>query len=93
MQALTWIILEGIDIATIIFSIWAFIDVIRRRPDAFPAVDRQSKNLWLALTGGSALVALATFSPIGLLGIASIVITAVYFVDVRKRIIEITGPR
>jgi Protein of unknown function (DUF2516) len=93
VYGLTSLIEWAIDIATIIFSIFAFIDVARRRSDAFPAVDRQTKPLWLGLTGGAALVSLATFNPLGLLGIAAIVVTAVYLLDVRKRIIEITGGR
>ena len=59
------------------------------RPDAFPAIGRQSKGLWLALTGGATLVALAWFSPIGILGIASIVIASVYLLDIRPKVAEI----
>ena len=64
-------------------SAWAFIHCLRTRADAFPAIGRQSKGLWLALTGGATLVSLAWFSPIGILGIASIVIAAVYLLDIR----------
>jgi hypothetical protein len=36
-------------------KVWAFIDCLRRRPDAFPAIGRASKVLWLILTGVSML--------------------------------------
>ena len=49
--------------------------------------------MWLALTGGATLVSLATFSPIGILGIASIVIAGVYLLDIRPKIAEITSGR
>ncbi len=89
MNSLTTMILWAIDIATLIGSAWAFIHCLRTRPDAFPAIGRQSKGLWLALTGGATLVSLAWFSPIGILGIASIVIASVYLLDIRPKIAEI----
>lgn len=90
---LTSSILWAIDIATIIAAVFSFVDCLRRREDAFPAIGRHSKGLWLALTGGSALVAIARFYPIGMLGIAAIVICGIYLLDIRPRIIEITGGR
>ena len=93
MSFLTNWILWIIGFGTLIVSAWAFIDCIRARPDAFPAIDRQSKGMWLALTGGATLVSLATFSPIGILGIASIVIAGVYLLDIRPKIAEITSGR
>jgi hypothetical protein len=93
LSGLTNMILLVIDLATIGAAGFSFIDCLRRRPDAFPAIGRSSKNLWLALTGGSTLVALAFFSPIGILGIAAIVISGIYLLDIRPRIQEITGQR
>ena len=93
MSFLTDWILWIIGFGTLIVSAWAFIDCIRARPDAFPAIGRQSKGMWLALTGGATLVSLATFSPIGILGIASIVIAGVYLLDIRPKIAEITSGR
>jgi hypothetical protein len=93
MNFLTYWITLAIGLATLVASAWAFIDCARARPDAFPAIGRQSKGLWLALTGGATLVSLATFSPIGILGIASIVIAGVYLMDIRPRIAEITAGR
>jgi hypothetical protein len=89
MNLLTNAILMVIGLATLVASAWAFIHCLRTRPDAFPAIGRQSKGLWLALTGGATLVSLAQFSPIGILGIASIVIASVYLLDIRPKIAEI----
>jgi hypothetical protein len=89
MNLLTNGILMVIGLATLVASAWAFIHCLRTRADAFPAVGRQSKGLWLALTGGATLVSLAQFSPIGILGIASIVIASVYLLDIRPKIAEI----
>lgn len=89
MNTLTTAILWAIDLGTLVAAAWAFIHALRTRPDAFPAIGRQSKGLWLALTGGATLVSLAWFSPIGILGIASIVIASVYLLDIRPKIAEI----
>ena len=86
-------ILWTINLATLIASAWAFISCVRTRPDAFPAIGRRSKGLWLALTGGATVVALAGFSAMSILGIAAIVISAIYLLDIRPRIQEITGQR
>ncbi len=82
-----------INVAAIVASLWAFVDCARRRPDAFPAIGRQTKPIWLALTGASVLVALFMFSPFRMLGIAAMVIPAIYLLDIRPRILEITGGR
>ncbi len=88
----SWI-LWAINLATLIAAVWAFVSCLRTRPDAFPAIGRRSKGLWLALTGGATVVALAGFSAMSILGIAAIVISAVYLMDIRPRILEITGGR
>lgn len=92
-SSLTSTILWAINLATLVASAWAFISCMRTRPDAFPAIGRRSKGLWLALTGGATLVALAGFSAMSILGIAAIVVAGVYMLDIRPRIQEITGQR
>lgn len=74
---------------------YAFIDCLRRPTAAFPAVGRQSKVLWLIITGLSAGTGLlySVVSPLGIIGLAGIVVSLVYLFDVRPRIAEITGRR
>jgi Protein of unknown function (DUF2516) len=93
ISGLTGWILWTINLATLAAAVWAFASCLRTRPDAFPAIGRSSKGLWLALTGAAVLVSLAGFSPLGILGIASIVISGIYLLDIRPRILEITGRR
>jgi hypothetical protein len=88
----SWI-LWAINLATTVAAVWAFVSCLRTRPDAFPAIGRSSKGLWLALTGGASLVALAGFSAMNILGIAAIVISGIYLLDIRPRVLEITGQR
>ena len=72
---------------------FAFIDCIRRPAQAFPAIGRKSKVLWLILTGVAAGTSLLPGSPLGLIGIAGVVIALIYLFDVRAKIIEITTRR
>jgi hypothetical protein len=72
---------------------YAFVDCLRRQPPAFPAVGRQSKVLWLVLTGLAALAGILPALTLSIFGIAGIVIALVYLFDVRTRIIDITGSR
>ncbi len=68
----------------------AFIDCVRRPAQAFPAVGRKSKVLWLVLTGLAALVGLLPGATLDIFGIAGTVIALVYLFDVRPKIVEIT---
>jgi hypothetical protein len=91
----TAIVYLVLDVALLLASLWAFVDCLRRRPDAFPAIGRRSKALWATLTGLSAFYALGAVilvsAPYGLIAIAAVVITAVYLLDIRPKIIEITS--
>ena len=70
---------------------YAFIDCIRRPTAAFPAVGRQSKILWVILTGVDLLTGLLPNMTLNLLGIAGSVASLIYLFDVRPKIREITG--
>jgi hypothetical protein len=72
---------------------WAFIDCIRRPPAAFPAVGRQSKILWLILTGLAAATGFFWGLTLTIIGLAGIVVALVYLFEVRVKIIEITSRR
>lgn len=84
----------------VIYALWivllivkgaALIDCIRRPPQAFPAVGRKSKVLWLVLTGLAAFTGLLPGLTLELFGIAGTVIALVYLFDVRPKIIDITS--
>lgn len=93
------LVLLALSLVTLVAGGFSFVDCLRRPPEAFPAVSRQTKSLWLALTAAATLVSLGSLtgllpvSMVGLFGIAAIVITMVYLVDVRPKIIDITSNR
>ena len=77
----------------LVLKVYAFVDCVRPPAQAFAAVGRQSKPLWLILTGISALAGLIFQDPLGLFGIAGLVASLVYLFDVRPRIQEILNNR
>ncbi len=81
-----WVLFLGL-------KVYAFADCVRRPAQAFAAVGRQSKPLWLTLTGISALAGLIFQDPLGLFGIAGLVASLIYLFDVRPRIQEILNNR
>lgn len=70
---------------------YAFVDCIRRPTAAFPAVGRQSKVLWMILTGVALLTGLLPGMTLNIIGIAGAVVSLIYLFDVRPKIREITG--
>jgi len=89
-QGLLILVLWGV---MLVVKAFAFIDCIRRPAPAFPAIGRQSKVLWLVLTGLSAGTGLLMGSTLGLIGLAGIVVALIYLFDIRPKIVEITGRR
>ncbi|GAA2755925.1 DUF2516 family protein [Actinopolymorpha rutila] len=88
LQFALWIIL-------LVLKAFALGDAVMRPADAFPAVDKQTKPLWLILTGLALLIHLIPqfWSPISLLNIAGTIAAAVYVVGVRPAVREIGGSR
>jgi len=87
------IVLLAMWVVTLVVKGFAFIDCIRRPAQAFPAVGRQSKSLWLILTGLGAGTGFFPGFTINIIGLAAIVVALVYLFDVRTKIIEITSRR
>lgn len=79
-------------IFAVVMEAAAFIHCLLQRPDAFRAVGTLSKGLWLALLGGALLVSLVFgASPTRLLGLIGIIAAAVYLLDVRPAIRNLSG--
>lgn len=85
-------VLTILAVGFLILKVWAFVDCLTRPKPAFPAAGRRTCGLWAALTGVAALTALVT-SPIGIFGLAGLVVALVYLLDVRVRVREVTGSR
>jgi Protein of unknown function (DUF2516) len=76
--------------AAFIVEAWAFIDAITRPTQAYVAVGKQTKQLWLVILGVAAVVGLASAvygaGPLSILPVAAFVAAAVYLTDVRPKV-------
>ncbi len=74
--------------------VYAFVDALLRKADAFVAAGKLDKPKWLAITGVAALIALLVVQgPLSLFGIVAAVAAGVYFADVRPALREVESRR
>lgn len=84
----------GLVLGVVLFAmqLFAFIDCLRHRSDAFTAAGKLSKPAWLAITGGACLLGFLTIqSPVNIIGIAAVVAAGVYLADVRPALQHVVG--
>ena len=75
----------------LLIKIFAFVDALLRRPDAFEAAGKLTKPAWLLILGLAVLC--DAFLSSTLLIIAGIVAAFVYLLDARPAIKSVTPPR
>lgn len=81
-------VLFALTIAVLATTVYAFVHAAMQRPDAYTAVDKLTKPVWLVILGVAAVLALL----LGVIGtVAAAVAAGVYLVDVRPKILEIQG--
>ncbi len=90
---ITW----ALAISGALLGAFSMIDALSRRPDAFPAADKQTKGLWVGITVASAVVLIlglisGFFEPQGMLWLAAVIGSTVYLVDVRPKLRGVSGP-
>jgi hypothetical protein len=78
--------------ATLIIKVWALFDVFVRPAEAFPFLNRQTKNVWIAITGSSVVTHLL-FHAFGIFGVVGLIACAVYLADIRPKILEMLNNR
>lgn len=80
----------ALGLVAFVVEAWAFIDAITRPANAFVAVGKQTKPLWLIILGVAAVVGLfgAVYGvgPTSILPVAAFVAAAVYLADVRPKV-------
>ncbi len=92
MDSLAGLIILVLQIVAIAGAGFALFHAVRQPSEAFPAVDKLTKPVWLGILAAS-LVVLLLFGAIGFLGIIAVVAVCVYLVDVRPRVEEVQRPR
>lgn len=71
-------------------QLWAAIDCMTRGTQKFVVAEKLSKPAWGAITIGATLITFF-FGALNVLGIAGLIASIVYLVDVRPAIKEISG--
>jgi uncharacterized membrane protein YfcA len=84
------LLLTVLSLAIVAMQAFALIDCITRPAKAFEAAGKLTKPAWLAITAIALVVGLL-FGPLGILGLAGIVASIVYLVDVRPAVREVQG--
>lgn len=81
-------VLAILQIVVLVTTVYAFVHAALQRSDAYTAVDKLTKPVWLVILGVGVLLALV----LGITGVAIAAVAAgVYLVDVRPKILEIQG--
>ena len=88
------LIWHAIYLVTFVASLYALIEAIRTPAAAFELMDKQTKKLWVILTGvATGLSLLATLSGSGMFVILGLVATLVFLLDVRPAVKGVGGNR
>jgi hypothetical protein len=88
--AITGVISLGLWLVLLAAKAFALIDALRHKPGSFVAAGKQSKQLWLILTGLGLAFHMIT-NPLSLLNVAGTIIAIVFLVDVRPALQQVTG--
>ncbi|MFT4042132.1 MAG: DUF2516 family protein [Gordonia sp. (in: high G+C Gram-positive bacteria)] len=86
------LILWALTVIAGVASIVCLVHAAVQRPDAFTAVDRQSKTIWVSILVAATLF-IWFFQAPGMFYIIGVVAMLVYLVDVRPRVDSIQGKR
>ncbi|QCQ92373.1 DUF2516 family protein [Rhodococcus sp. SGAir0479] len=92
-HGITGLILLALQLLALAAAVFAIFHAVRQRKDAFTAVDKLTKPIWLGILIASLLV-IFLFGAVHMLGLIAVVAVCVYLVDVRPRVDDVQrGPR
>jgi Protein of unknown function (DUF2516) len=73
-------------------EVWALVDALRHRPEAFVAAGKRTKQFWMIILVVAALLGFVTFrSPLNIFALIAVVAAAVYLTDVRPALRQVSG--
>ncbi len=89
-QLQNWIVL-GLSVVALGVELYALVDCLRRRSDAFTAAGKRTKQFWLLVTGVATLLGIVALGGVGILAIIAIVAAGVYLADVKPALDQVMG--
>ena len=79
-----------VSLAMLVAQVWAFVDAMAQRKEAYVAADKLTKPAWLVILGLGLAAHLLFWNPLSLLNLLGIIAAIVYLVDVRPAIRALT---
>ncbi|HSO64268.1 MAG TPA: DUF2516 family protein [Ornithinibacter sp.] len=86
----SWIVL-ALSVVALGVEILAVVDCLRRRPDAFVAAGKRTKQFWLLVTGLAVLLGFVALGGVGFLAIVAVIAAGVYLADVKPALDQVMG--
>lgn len=87
-------VVVALSFAAFAVEVFAFVDALRHRPDAYTAAGKRTKNFWMLVTGVAMALGFISLSGAGALGFLSIIAivgAGIYLADVRPALRQVTG--
>jgi predicted CDP-diglyceride synthetase/phosphatidate cytidylyltransferase len=73
-------------------EVFALVDALRHRPDAYVAAGKRTKNFWMILLLVAVVLGVVTlFNVLNLFGLIGFIAAAVYLADVRPALRQVSG--
>jgi hypothetical protein len=92
VSTLQGLLLLVLGVAVLAMTVFALVDALRHRADAFTAAGKLTKPIWSGILGVAAIIAfIVVFNPLTIFGIICVVASGVYLADVRPALRNITG--
>lgn len=83
-----------LSLAILAMEVFAFVDALRHRPEAYVAAGKRTKTIWLAVTGVAMILGFLTIrNPLQIFALLGVVGAAVYLTDVRPAVRSVGGGR
>jgi hypothetical protein len=89
-QLQSWIVL-ALSVVALGVEAYALVDCVRRRPDAFVAAGKRTKQFWLLVTGVAVLFGFVALGGVGFLAIVAVIAAGVYLADVKPALDQVMG--
>ena len=86
------ILLLILGVGALAVEVFALIDALRQRTDAFTAAGKLTKPIWLGILAVAVAIGfIMVFSPLNIFGLIAFVAAGVYLADVRPAVRQISG--
>ena len=75
-----------------VMQVFALVDAVRHRPDAFVAASKRTKQFWvIVLAVATALGFVSVTNPLNIFSLLAVVAAGIYLADVRPALRQVSG--